>query len=194
MAITGVFPARELRGRFERPLQITYLGLEDIARVTTLAGPSILDIGSHAWMRYVDSGVDVDPQMLAPFFNDGDPLLYLAVEEVMGAPVIYDLLYVQASIDDELDYTTTAKLVLAHAYPGELHIADVEFSDPYRPIPPAERRYTYQEFGGLGLFAPLIARIEAYGRDQGIETITLTAASPDQRTGPMSKAIRPGMS
>ena len=69
--------------------------------------------------------------------------------------------------------------MLVRVYPNDLHVSDVYFRNPYKPIPKAEQKYYSRKYQGLGLLGAALGRIDDYARTQGCDYLTLTCAHPD---------------
>jgi GNAT superfamily N-acetyltransferase len=116
---------------------------------------------------------------LSGHFQRQDPKLHAAISKVIGEEVIRDIRMVKAWRGVPRKANLVMELVVADVYRDELHLGDVTFCDPDRPIRPADRVYELQTHKGLGLFGVLIKNMEAYAREQGHGQLTLTAGNAD---------------
>jgi len=181
MLLDSVYPTEEIGRKFEKPVSVEMYGMNQIDTIAELEPGCLHEIGANAWMHHVESGAKVDPQKLSLYFDNSDPYLFRHVERVIKRKVIQDIVLVHAKVDDaELENNICSKLLLARTYPNNMHISDVEFSNPYEPVPESDQQYTYHEYRSLGLFSTLLERIRKYSQDNKISKITLSAASSDQ--------------
>jgi len=176
-----VYPVESLKEKFDEEVLIDYYGMGDIAEIAKLEPGCMFEIGANAWMHYIESGAKVNPQKLSRYFDERDPLIYRRVEKVMKRKALQDILLVHAHVDDSsLERDICGQLLLARTYPNNLHISDVEFSNPYEPVSSSEQSYQYHNYRSLGLFSELLENIMQLGKDNKISRITLSAASRDQ--------------
>jgi len=181
MNLGDVYPVESIKGKFDNDVVIECYGMNDIDKIAELEPGCLFEIGANAWMHYIESGAKVDPQKLAQYFGEQEPLIFRRVEKIMKRKALQDIVLIHANVDDEnLDRRVCGQLLLARTYPNNLHISDVEFSNPYEPVEEAEQDYTYHEYRSLGLFSELLENILKLGKDNKISTITLSAASRDQ--------------
>src|SRR4051794_31476699 len=80
---------------------------------------------------------------------------------------------------DGVGLEVAVQVLVGHIYPGMIHIADLEFSDPYSPIPEEQRQYRYTEYRGLGLLGTFVDHVVSLARELGVHEVTLTAATAD---------------
>lgn len=181
MPLDCVYPKEEIKKKFEKPVSIEIYGMNQIDAIAELEPGCLHEIGANAWMHYVESGAKVDPQKLSQYFDNSDPYLFRHVEKVIKRKVIQDIILVHAKVDDpELENNICGKLLLARTYLNNMHISDVEFSNPYEPVPESEQQYTYHEYRSLGLFSTLLDNLCRFSQENKISRITLSAASSDQ--------------
>lgn len=181
MNLGDVYPVDSIKKKFENDVVIEYYGMNDIEEIAELEPGCLFEIGANAWMHYVESGAKVDPQKLYRYFGEQEPLIYRRVEKVMKRRVIQDIVLIHANVDDNsLDRKVCGQLLLARVYPNNLHISDVEFSNPYEPVEASAQNYSYHEYRSLGLFSELLSNILKIGKANKISKITLSAASTDQ--------------
>jgi hypothetical protein len=178
LSMKEIYPVDELREKFDQEISFKFYSLGDIELIAELEPGSLHEIGGNAWMHYVESGAKVDPRKLSDHFDSGNPFLYREVEKVMKKRVLQDILLVHALVEDEdLENKICGQLLLARVLPNNLHISDVEFSNPYAPVPDYERKHPFHEYRSLGLFSTLLDKIVTYGKSIKIANITLSAAS-----------------
>lgn len=133
------------------------------------------ELALTSWDRLVAAGLNpVDPMAIGPYSARNDPRLLPWVERTIGCKVIIDIL-IEAAILPTGEQIATA--AVAHIVPNVLHLADVEFIDPLKPIPPKLQRRKYTQYAGLGLLPNFILRLMSIARAIGAEKVTLTAAS-----------------
>ena len=99
---------------------------------------------------------------------------------VLGTQVIKDISVTEVHVDDpDLTYDVVAKLCIAHVHPNDLHLADVYFQDPYRPLPTHPQKFEVAEHHGYGLLGLTLQRVEAEAKRLGWKHVTLTCAAAD---------------
>ena len=176
-----IYPAEELQDKFEAEVTLEYYFMEDVDTIAKLEPNCLCEIGGNSWMHYIESGAKVNPRKLSKHFDSGNPFLFKEVEKVMKRKVLQDIMLVHAKVQDpELENNICGQLLLARVYPNNLHISDVEFSNPYEPVPENEKKHHFHEYRSLGLFAKLLVNIIAYGKKNRISNVTLSAASDHQ--------------
>jgi hypothetical protein len=176
-----IYPVCELQQKFKTDVCFDYYFMKDIDAIAELEPHCLCEIGGNAWMHYIESGAKVDPRKLSDHFDKGNPFLFREVEKVLKRKVIQDIMLVHAKVQDpELDHKICGQLLLARVYPNNLHISDVEFSNPYKPVTEGDKKYHFHEYRSLGLFVILLKNIIAYGKLNRIAKITLSAASDHQ--------------
>lgn len=181
MNLKEVYPLERITEKFDSPVSVEYYGIDDVNRIAELEPNCLFELGANAWMHYVESGAKVNPKKLAKFFDANDPLIFKRVEKEMKRKVVQDILLIHASVeDDALERKICGQLLLARVFPNNLHISDVEFSNPYKPVSSEEQKYHFHDYRSLGLFATLLANIVALGKANKISKVTLSAASIDQ--------------
>lgn len=181
MKLKDIFPIFELRELFKSETVVAFLTLNDIDEIADLEPISLFEIGANSWMRYVESGADVNPKLLMDHFDNYDKFLYREVEKVIGEKIIKDILLVKAKVDDKtLKHNVCAELLVANINPNRLHISDVAFGNPYFPIKRVNKKYITHEFKSLGLFKILFNKIVQYCRVNNVSVITLTASLKEQ--------------
>lgn len=181
MNLEEVYPVDILESKFDTSISINYYGMDDIDEIAELEPGCLFEIGASAWMHYIESGVKVNSQKLSKYFDNRDPLIFRRVEKVIKRKVIQDIVLVLAHVDDPaLERDICGQLLLARTYPNNLHISDVEFSNPYEPVAKSDQKYSYHNYRSLGLFSELLENIVDLGKSNNIKKITLSAASNDQ--------------
>lgn len=181
MNLEEVYPANSLESKFDKSISIDYYGMDDIDEIAKLHPGCLFEIGASAWMHYIESGAKVNSQKLSKYFDEQDPFIFRRVEKVMKRKVIQDIVLVHAHVDDtDLERDICGQLLLARTYPNNLHISDVEFSNPYEPVSKSDQEYSYHNYRSLGLFSELLDNIVNLGKRNNIKKITLSAASNDQ--------------
>ncbi len=180
MNLLDILPEEAIRSKFANDIVINARDRKKIVEISQLKSSCMVEIGGGAWDKYVQANPNVDKQVLASFFIEESPKLYLGMERYTGLKVLKDIVYVTVDIiDEELEYTQCAELLLAVTWPNVLRISDVTFMNPYKPITNSKRKYRFQYYEGLGLFQELLENCENYCRKKGISEITLSAAYID---------------
>jgi hypothetical protein len=180
MLLREIFPIAEVSNRIIEPVTISELGLADIDLVCAHKTIAMRDIGASIGYRAKVLDPLIDLNQFADAFDEGDPWLFQYIEQYLGETTLHDVYAVDVLLSDQsLDYRTVAELVVAAAYPNVLHIASVEFSNPRRPIPPAQQIRAGTRYKGLGLFALLVENCVAFAHDRGLSGICLTPSAHD---------------
>jgi hypothetical protein len=181
MNLKDVYPVDSLERKFDKSVFIDYYGMDDIDEIAKLEPGCMLELGASAWMHYIESGAKVNPQKLSKYFDAQDPLIFRQVEKVMKRKVLQDIVLIHAHVDDNtLVRDICGQLLLSRTYPNNLHISDVEFSNPYEPVVESDQEYSFHNYRSLGLFSELLENIVDLGKSNNISKITLSAASNDQ--------------
>lgn len=176
-----VLQKEEIINKFDKEILFEQYDVSDIDVLKDISPNILFEIGAHAWMHYVVSGIDVNPLELSNNFEANNPLIYRKIENVMKEKIIQDLSFSYAKLNDEsLEKNICCQLLLCRMHPNDLFIADVEFSNPYQPVPNSEQRYQFHEYRSLGLFKKHLENMKEYCNENQIERITLTTASNDQ--------------
>lgn len=180
MNLSDIFPRESINNKFDKEVLIKTRIKKNLSEIASLKSSCMAEIGGGAWDRYVHQNPNCDPQALAQFFRESSPKIYLAMERHTGLQVLKDICYTTAEVqDDELSEKQCGELLLAVTWPNVLRISDVTFTNPYKPISEADRKYRFQNFKGLGLFQELLDNCEKYCRKEGVPEITLAAAYID---------------
>lgn len=142
MSMEEIYPVEELQEKFEAEVSVEYYLMKDIDTIAKLESNSLCEIGGNAWMHYVESRAKVNPRKLSEHFDNRNPFLFREVEKVMKRKVLQDIMLVHAKVQDpELENKICSQFLLARVYPNNLHISDVEFSNPYEPVPENEKKH-----------------------------------------------------
>jgi hypothetical protein len=129
----------------------------------------------HQWDRITRWGpVHVDMFSIAPYADGERNGTVKFVSNKIGKPLIQDVVYQHFTVMRQAEEFTVAEFMLAQLYPNELHLADIEFSNPDRPL---AEPLPQQGFEGLGLLKHTMPRIVDTGIELGCRAITLTAAN-----------------
>ena len=181
MNFDQIYPVEELKSKFACPVNFKFYGIEKINEIANLEPECLFEIGANAWMHFIEAGGKINPQKLAEHFDSHNPFLFAVVEKTIKRKVLQNIVLIHAEVDDQnLERKFCGKLLLARTYPNNLHISDVEFSNPYKPVGISEKRYRYHEYRSLGLFSVLLKNITDLAEEWRISKITLSAASLDQ--------------
>jgi hypothetical protein len=175
-----LLPIRELQERFGESLSIEILGISQIAEIRHRKPGDFLAIALNVWNRIVQMKLrSVRSDAIAQNIMTQDPELHRVIAEMIGEPVIQNIGYLRATVPFKGEAFEVAEFLTAEVFPNDLHLADVLFQDPERPIPETERRYRFQTHRGLGLLPTVIQQAEAFARSRKKNFITLTAADQD---------------
>jgi hypothetical protein len=155
--------------------------MDNLSEIARQEPECLRDIGEQAWIHYMVEVTKIKFKKLCSYFDESDPFLFRQVETLIKQKVIQDIvLFRSRVVDHALTKSLCGKLLLARTYPNNIHIADVEFSNPYKPVRKNERRYSCHEFRSLGLFSTLFDNILRHRKKNKISKITLSVPSLDQ--------------
>ncbi|WP_157659759.1 hypothetical protein [Burkholderia ubonensis] len=178
--LADIAPLSELRARFGDSLTVREYGKADLTKIIKDKPLAMHAIGGNVWNRVVTKQwVQVDPLQLSGHFQRLDPKLHAAIAKVVGEEAIRDIRLVKAWSGAPRKANLVMELLVADVYRDELHLGDVTFCDPDRPIAPVDRVYELQTHKGLGLFGVLLANMESFARQKGYQQLTLTAGNAD---------------
>lgn len=178
--MNSILPIDRIQRRFEKPLHVEQLGLDRFADVAARDPNGLLNAAFTVWQRYVRKNPGVNPGAVREHIREHGGDYLAAAQAVIGQPIIRDISYSRCTIDDPaLDEKLVAYLLVARVYPNDVHIADMNFVNPYMPIPPEHRRYKFQRYKGLHMLSLVLARAESYAAKHECDYLTLSAATED---------------
>lgn len=179
-AISDILPFDEIEGRFDKPVRLEQMGMDQFAEVATRDPAGLLNAVFTVWQRYSRQHPETGAGAPRDYIRKHGGGFLEAVQAIIGEPVVRDISYSRCTIDDpQLEENLVAYLLVARVYPNEVHIADMSFTNPYKPIDPARRKFTFQRYKGLRLLGSLLARVEAYAAQHGCDYLTLNAGTDD---------------
>lgn len=177
--LSEILPAREIKKRFPDAKEYKIEGRRQLPKFQEEQNPRLHALGLHQWDRLVEWGPpSLEPFAVAEYARTGKPGVVKFISNTIGQPLIRDIIYQHFTVDRNGEEMTVAEIVVAHLYPGELHLGDIEFSDPDKPLPP-EKQKPYQGYEGLGLLKHTMPRLVQEARNLECSAVTLTAADPD---------------
>ncbi len=175
-----ILPFEEIVNRFEKPILREELSLDQFAEVERRDPAGLASTAFTVWQRHVRSNPGIELGAVRDHIRRHGGSYLEGVQALIGQPILRNLAFSRCTVDDpELDERLVAYLLVAHVYPNDLHIADMNFMNPYMPIRPERRRFKSQRYKGLHLLSNVLARAEAYAAQHGCEYVTLTAADDD---------------
>jgi hypothetical protein len=178
--MNSILPIDEIKGRFDKPLRLEQEGMDRYDDVAARDPNGLLSAALTVWQRHIRRNPTTDAGAARDYIRQHGGDFLGAVQAIIGSPVIRDISYSRVTIDDEsIEDRLVAYLLIARVYPNELHIADMNFIDPYKPIRPEHRRYKFQKYKGLRLLGCMLARAEKYAVDHECTYLTLNAATDD---------------
>lgn len=178
MGLEGFFDTQLVRKRFENT-SVTSWGVNEIEALASQKEDDISQLGFVIWHQIVTRKLfSVDPMEMQNYFDE--PLSFKIIEERVGQELLRDIWAVVIDVEDEgLEDSTCMELIVALIYPNDLVLLDVNFQDPYKPIPESKRRYDHQTHKGLKLLDGLMIALERKAYELECDNILLTAASGD---------------
>lgn len=189
MDLKEILDKAKIAGKFEKSLDCDSIEYEydsrNFSAISLLAkkNPDVLfSSAMTVWNRIVSNNLfPVDSMAVAKFASSHDPQVHRKISQIIGENIIKAFVYTKCQIDDEdLDYKTVCEFVIFELYPNILHLGDITFSDPYKPISNEEKKFEHQDFEGLGMLSSLMNNINEYAKQKSFDYITLTSASKDQ--------------
>lgn len=178
--LADIVPMADLRERFGEDLTVQTFTKDELSKILKDKPVGMFALGGNVWNRVVTKQWNnVDPMQLSGHFQRRNPKLHAAIGKVIGEEAIRDILMVKAWRGVPRKANLVMELLLADVYKDELHLGDVTFCDPDRPIAPADRVYELQSHKGLGLFGALVGNMESYALARGYKHLTLTAGNVD---------------
>lgn len=176
----AILPLAEVERCFDKPVRLEQLGIDRLGEVVARDPNALLNTAFTVWQRYVARQPAADPEAVRAHIRRHGGSFLEAAQAVLGEPVIKDLSFSRCVLEDPtLEDHLAAYLIVARVYPNDVHIADMNFANPYKPIPPERRGFKFRRYKGLSLLGMVLGRIEAYARGQGCDYLTLTAAADD---------------
>ncbi len=175
-----VLPFEDIQRRFDKPVRLEQMGLDQLGMIVARHPHRILNTAATVWRRHVEKNPTIDPLAVHEYARKKGATFLEAADAVLGEPVIKDISFSRCTIEDPaLADHLVAYLLVARVFPNDVHIADLNLMNPYKPIPPHLRRYRFRKYGGLGLLGTVMARIDAYAASHKCDSITLTAEADD---------------
>jgi len=155
--------------------------MDDYDKIVELKGLAIGGMAIHGWNRIIQvEKLGFDPGGVASYINEYGmcmPEMVEGISRIIGEPFVKDISCTICTVNDgDLEDNEVASLMIARVFPNNVHLIDVMYQNPYKPIPPTERRYM-ADHKGLGMLGPTLALIEDYAVSNACQFVTLTAAA-----------------
>lgn len=176
----------EIKSKFDKEILTNIFHYEHSKKNFSVLGDiikkepmTIHGMGMNVWNRIVQLKLKpVEPMALTKEVNESDPNVYRKISKIIGEPIFNEVLYSEAEVNDPaLDYKTVNEIMIGHVYPNDIHLADIEFSNPYFPIIKSKRKSENQYYKGLGLLGQQIEKLIEYSNKNNFSYLTLTASS-----------------
>lgn len=179
----SIFPTEEIEKQLGKQILVLQKGMDHYVELVQTEG-SMRGLALSVWNRIIEvEKLPYEPYQISSHIDEnGQPLPSLlgAISKIIKQPVVKDISVTYAKVDDpQLQDTAVGDLIIAHVFPNDLHIADVCFMNPYRPIPSSHPSFSTRYYYGYKLLGPTLERIERKARQLGCNNITLTCAAPD---------------
>src|SRR5574337_1613613 len=124
MQLREVMPVDALKARFPDILAKEISGLANMPTFEREHAKELVNLALHQWDRIVAFGPDdIDPMAIAKWVEREDPGLCRRVSKILGRPLVQDILYAEMSVRRGSEAVTVAEIMVAHLYPGDLHLA-----------------------------------------------------------------------
>ncbi len=176
--LVNILPGLALQARLGERLYLREWTKEDLEEIAQVDPENLFLTASHVWNRIVFQKLHpVDPRQLADHYDPQNPKLHEVIGQLLGIEVIHDIYVARGWPASSTPHDTAVELMVAHTYPNDLYLSDIAFKDRRRPITAARQRSEVHEYEGFGLLPELMQRLEDTGRAQGVDNLTLTAAT-----------------
>ena len=155
-------------------------GSNQIDQIVSKKKSCMFELGGTIWDKYVQSNPSADPMAMSAQFQAEDPYLYREISEFIGEDTVKNIRYFYSDIPaNHPNYGKCGELLVSVLHNNVLHISDIEFSNPNKPIPESDRKYTFQFYKGLGIFEHFLTTCITYCKQEKLVKICLTAAALD---------------
>ncbi len=128
------------------------------------------------WDEMVHRGLVAEPYKIAPVINNEFKKIYEFVERELGRKPMDDAYAVELFLPEVEE--SFVEISLVQCFPSDIHIADIELSDPTQPIEPTHADAEPRNFKGLHLFNEFLERLREVAKDRRVERISLMVAYP----------------
>ena len=175
-----ILPIQEIESLFDKPVRVEHMGMDRFSEIVARDSDGILKTAFAVWKRHVRQNPSINPNAVHEHIQKYGGTFFEGASAILGQPIIKDIEFSRCKVDDpNLDNQFVAYLLAAHVFPNNLHLADLNLVNPYKPIPPKLRKYKLRKYKGLGLTATVLAKAEAFANSQQCDYLTLTAAADD---------------
>lgn len=134
-------------------------------------------VGLYVWDQMVARKVVADPRALASVYPNRLDKMAQFIKRELRQDWITDAFTTQLVSPIRPDYAFV-DLKIVQCYPRDIHIADVEFSDPRNPLDEPTTGIGARRYRGLGVFGDFLDAVRRLARERGLDRISLMAASP----------------
>ncbi|MBI3837742.1 MAG: hypothetical protein HY288_07385 [Planctomycetia bacterium] len=178
--MNSILPIDQIESLFDKPIRVEQMGLDRFGDIAVRDPDGVRKTAFAVWSRHVRKNPSTNPDAVHEHIQKHGGTFLEGASVIVGEPIIKDIAFSRCKIDDPaLDNQFVAYLLVARVFPNDLHIADLNLVNPYKPIPPKLRRYKFRKFKGLGLSGTVLARAEAFAVSKQCDYVTLTAADDD---------------
>lgn len=127
------------------------------------------------WDEMVDRGVASHPFAISPVVENGYQGIYDFIRDELDREPIVDAFaskwfHVGPASESFVDIS------LVECFPGDIHIADVEFSDVGKPVKRTDPSSEYRKYHGLHVFDEFMENLTSVARSRGAERLSLMVA------------------
>ncbi len=180
MELRDILPRDDIAARVDEGVLFSEFTNREMDEICSRKTKSMLDVGSSIGYRLKLLNPGLNLEQFSGAFDGDDPYLFSYIATVVGARTLLDVHYWHVELeDDSPDYRTVSEFLVAVCSPNVLHIADLEFSNPRRPIALAQRSRLMTRYKGLGLLGALTDRCIAFAGEKRLDAICLTPAAHD---------------
>ena len=152
---------------------------DELSKLVKKEPMMMFEMSLSVWNRIIQFKLkDVNPNALSDYIDKQDPMIYREISRIICEPVFYEVLFFELKINDpKLRYNCIHEITVGRVFPNDIHLADIEFTNPYEPIPKFLAKSPNQIFKGLGLLGQQIDRLVEYAKKNNCGFVTLTASS-----------------
>lgn len=176
MTLLDILAHQELKEKFPDADIHTLSGRSQLAQIERELPDKLKALSLHQWDRLVEWGpVQLDTQAISDYAN-GKPGAARFISNQIRQPLIQDIAYQHYTVQRGGNPITVAEILVAHLYPDDLHLADIQYSNPDKPLQPGSEK-PHQHYEGFGLLKPTLDRLISVAKSLDCRAVTLTAAT-----------------
>ncbi len=171
-----ILPIENIRNKFPGVQLSTIGGRQKLPELERQISDKLHHIGMQQWDRLLENKVSLRSIDISDYANNSKAGVLKFISNKIAQPLVKDISYQRATAILNGQEEIIAEILIAHLYPNDLHLADIEYKDPNKPLP-EDQVIGFKKYKGLGLIEDTIERLKKVGKELGCSTITLTAAN-----------------